>query len=352
MAMSRKRWISLTLATQTRHGRCAGFSALELVVVLAVISIMLGLLMPALLSARARARQATCQNNLRQIGIALESFESAQRRYPAARQSMRTRTGHVNSISAHVLLLPYLDHSNLYEEYDHSEGGHGSSNEPPTSLVNAELLSTPVSVYQCPDDPLGLPRNNYRICGGTSPGQYESIPRDRPGAALQGFRSWQGRFDAQFKDGKSQTAAFAEKLASDREPESFSPWRDLVAVPTVENISLPDDVLRVCSGPIDHAPRHASFGGYTWVLSGYVQTWYNHVLTPNSRIPDCVLGGGASRGPVLSGGTGAYTARSLHPGGVNVLFADGATRFVSDSVDLGIWRAVGTVDGGEVVGDF
>ena len=66
-------------------------------------------------------------------------------------------------------------------------------------------------------------------------------------------------------------------------------------------------------------------------------TLYNHVLSPNSTIPDCYTGHGPK------------TARSLHPGGVNVLFADGSVYFVSNTIDLGLWRSLGTMDGNDIV---
>jgi prepilin-type processing-associated H-X9-DG protein len=101
-----------------------------------------------------------------------------------------------------------------------------------------------------------------------------------------------------------------------------------------------DEVMQTCSGPLDPQWPHFSFGGTTWVLSGPSQTWYNHVLTPNSAIPDCAES---------VDWQGAFTARSLHPGGVNVLFADGSVRFTSSSIDLAVWRALGTINGGETV---
>jgi prepilin-type processing-associated H-X9-DG protein len=69
---------------------------------------------------------------------------------------------------------------------------------------------------------------------------------------------------------------------------------------------------------------------------------YNHVLPPNSRIPDCM----DSTWDHFS--EGAITARSLHAGGVNAVFADGAAKFVADTIDLKVWRALGSINGGEV----
>lgn len=159
--------------------------------------------------------------------------------------------------------------------------------------------------------------------------------------ALQGYRSLLGRRDADFRDGKSNTTAFSERLSGDRDSGHYTPWRDVVSVnPGPPGLLTPNDAMAACRWPVSVAPVHFSFGGTTWALSGYSQTWYNHVLPPNSDTPDCVDGG-----PF---GHGAFTARSLHRGGVNVLFADGSGRFTNESIDLDAWRALGSVAGGEL----
>jgi prepilin-type processing-associated H-X9-DG protein len=152
----------------------------------------------------------------------------------------------------------------------------------------------------------------------------------------RGYRAFHGgRKDSQFVDGKSNTAAFAEKLAGDRNPETLTAWRDATRISDTSMVVGPNDAMTLCQTPVDPADRHYSFGGYTWLLSGYHQTWYNHVLTPNSHIPDCNVG------------NGAVTARSLHPGGVNLLMADGSVHFISASIAMETWRAIGSVDGRE-----
>lgn len=321
-----------------------GFSAIEVLVAIGIISLLVALILPAVASARAAARRVTCSNNLRQIGVALEAFESSERRYPAAVARAATADGRrFNHIAPHVELLPYLDQAALYAEFDRGETGGGIGLDPPTSSKNPHLIDRVVPVFQCPDDPASNPRNNYRICYGTSPWLHETTDNG-PGAAKRGYASLKGRRDGEFTDGKSTTAAFAEKLGGDRNHGSFSPWRDMLGMLTQSgSVVNADDALKMCSMPAPADPPHFSFGGYTWALSGYHTTWYNHVLTPNSRIPDCVN----STSDAMS--MGAFTARSLHPGGVQVLFADGSVRFVSSAIDLPVWRAAGSVAGNEAI---
>ena len=78
-----------------------------------------------------------------------------------------------------------------------------------------------------------------------------------------------------------------------------------------------------------------------------MDTWYNHVLPPNSDVPDCTLAL-----TLIGNSPGAHAARSYHPGCVHVLFGDGAVRPVSNAIDLSVWRAIGTIDGREIVPHF
>lgn len=305
-----------------------------------ILSLLIGLLLPAVQSAREAARRASCQSHLHQIGIALENFHSVRGRFPSASVVSVDSSGRqiTSNLSPHVELLPYLDHKSLYSEYEPEETNAGLDQDPPTSTANSPLLFTPVPVYSCPSDDSSAVRCNYRISAGTSPWLHTSTFVG-PNAALQGFRSTRGRKDAEIIDGKSHTASFAEKLSGDRNPSVYTPWRDLLSVNPVNTFTTPDDAMNGCGQPIAGAPVHFSFGGTTWVLSGYPQTWYNHVLSPNSAIPDCVDG--------TPMGMGAFAARSLHPGGVNVLLLDGQVKFTSARIDLTIWRGLGSIDGGE-----
>lgn len=321
----------------------SGVTIIELLVVLGIVSLLLALLLPAVQVARESARRTACGNHLRQMGIASAAFEASETRYPGgAVKTAPISKVQSNNLSPHVQLLPYLDQQALYDQFDASENGLGVRQDPPSSKVNAALLGRELAIYVCPSDASEGPRCNYRISAGTSPWLHETLPKS-PTGALQGYRTLKGRKDADFPDGKSNTTAFAEKLSGDRDPGRYTPWRDLASVQAGGmGLLTPDDAVKACARPVDKDPKHFSFGGTTWALSGYPQTWYNHVLPPNARIPDCVDGGEPE-------GHGAFTARSLHPGGVNVLFADGSVRFIASSVDLPVWRALGTVAGNETV---
>lgn len=331
-----KRW------SGTRRRCGCGFTTVELLVVIAITSILLSLILPVLQLAKAAARQTACMNNLRQIGIAMGEAEAASGRIPAS-GSQTNLLRYQRSL--HVDLLPFLDQAALFERYNRFEEGHGRTQDPPTSTANGELLSTKVEVFLCPSDPSQVLRNSYRICSGTSPGQHETTDQPTINQSLAGFRSKTGGKVAALKDGRSNTVAFSERVGGDGRPDVYSPWTDIrtLSIKT-HGLRTPSDVTEACDWPSLPDPKHVSFAGSTWVLSGYTQTWYNHILVPNSPISDCTDGGPEANG--------AYTARSFHDGCVNILLADGAVRRASETIDLVVWRALGTVAGDEQVGDF
>lgn len=313
----------------------SGATLLECLIAIGILCILFALVAPAVQQARAAARRTLCSGKLHQLGVAMESFHATNGRYPAGGVLAARSKGRSISKNAapHVHLLPYLDQKPLYDEFNWEELGAGQDGEPPSSTFNAKLINTSIPVFECPSDSSIGPRNNYRISCGTSPGYFE-FGRGTENQALRGFRSLFGRDDNNFVDGKSHTAAFSERVVGDQVPATYTAWRDVLDIPAT-NVRTPDEALVVCRGAVVEPIKHRSFAGATWVLGGYMQSFYNHVVGPNSPIPDCNPEGGS------------IAARSLHVGGVNALFVDGAVHFIGSDIDIRAWRAIGTVDGAE-----
>jgi len=323
----------------------SGFTLIEVLVVLAVIGILVALLAPAVHRVRESARAVDCRQRLHQIGIATESFAATKNRHVPSLIPFRDQQGRTGSQnqSPQLILLPHLDQARIWDQFDQREDGHGLTYDPPTTTYNPDLLALHVAVWECPSDPSGRVRANYRICNGTSPQFHETTSQAGEPWALMGFRNLFGLPDASFRDGKSTTVTFAEKLSGDFDAANFSAYRDTLNVgPLPWTFTTPPDVVRGCQSPVVLPPQHFSFGGHAWFLSGNASTWYNHILPPNSRTPDCVDGKNPN-------GMGAFTARSLHSGGVHALFGDGSTRFVAETIDAAVWAALGTIDGSETV---
>jgi prepilin-type N-terminal cleavage/methylation domain-containing protein len=338
-----------------RHAN-AGFTIIELVVVMALIGILVALLAPALQSTRETVRRTDCQNRLRQLGTALQGYESAQGRFPSLSVPRATpKQGPFGlqdaPLSVCYQLLPFLEQRPLFERVDRDEDGYpGNQSEPPASTVNAAVLQVTIPILQCPSDRGFAGSVSYRSCAGTSPGLYTTPGTPLPNSSRAGFATGAVTRAQNVRDGLSNTAFFSERLLGDQDPSRYSPARDVILNVSGDlnnNFLLPDDAANGCQLPYSAVTQHASFMGATWLFSGYGFTSYNHVLAPNSRTPDCTTGHA-----VAPTGPGAFTARSMHTGGVYLLLGDGAVRFVSEEIGINIWRALGTINGSDVVGDF
>jgi prepilin-type processing-associated H-X9-DG protein len=136
----------------------------------------------------------------------------------------------------------------------------------------------------------------------------------------------------------------SERLRGSGDAQRFEAQRDFTFLPTPPTTA--DATIVRCRRlhELRLAGLGGSFpwGGMNWVSTGLEHTLYNHTMPPNSAIADCV-------DPVGGGMLGPSSARSAHPGGVNVVFGDGSCRFVADVIDLQVWRALATRNGGEAV---
>jgi len=136
------------------------FTLIELLVVIAIIGVLVGLLVPAVQSARSAARRAQCQNNLKQIGIALTSYLSQRNVLP---MSAVAGTGHGNNQSCFLLIMPELDQRPLYSAYNFFVENY--------DLANTTVVGTVISTFLCPETPLStanLPSAQIQQFGGTT----------------------------------------------------------------------------------------------------------------------------------------------------------------------------------------
>lgn len=333
-------------AVRSTHRHCNfGATIVELLTAIGIISLLGAVLLPAVQQVRERARTTSCTNHLRQLITAVHSHETVHQRFPRGDEIWVDEQGRLHpSISIHVHLLPFIERMDLYDRFDFRDLS-ALNGEPPTTLstANTALFHEHVALFVCPSDDAQAGSTNYRSCMGPDPAP--SILNDGPGPFVVG----RDLGPADFRDGLSQTAMLSERVVGDYDVQTHDPWRDVFLVSPPPAYDDRDAWIERCAAGLPVAPLVAShsFLGFAWFRGGPRHTSYNHVLTPNSTIPDC-----AASGPYPDGGPGIYSARSQHPGGVNVALADGSVRFIHEGIEIEIWAAIGTRNGREVVPEF
>ncbi|WP_158633750.1 DUF1559 domain-containing protein [Tautonia sociabilis] len=294
-------------------GVAGGLSLVECLVVVTILGLLAALIIPAVQAAREAARRLGCGNNLRQLGIALNQYAGVFGSYPIDGEHPRS--------SIHVALLPFLDQGPLAE----------------TLADQATAVVPQLSSFLCPSDavPLAEPGVTWTSYAGN-----HGVGVQRHGYnGIYGLAGGRPVGPGSVTDGLSSTIALSEWCLGDTTPEARDPKRTLFHTPV--RLDRPEDLDRfaeACRGIDTKTARvnhHAK--GLDWTWSEFGHTFYNHTLSPNQ--PSCLNGTGYQ--------IGAWTAGSMHPGGVNCAFADGHVRLVKDTIDVLTWRALGSRDGGE-----
>jgi prepilin-type N-terminal cleavage/methylation domain-containing protein/prepilin-type processing-associated H-X9-DG protein len=334
-----------------------GFTLIELLVVIAIIAVLIALLLPAVQGAREAARRAQCTNNLKQVGLSLMNYESTNSVLPPAfvGAGNGNTVAWTNGWSALSRALPYLEQNSLS-----NSANFAIWKEDPT---NTTTIGLTINAFLCPSDPktqaflhdYGLAgTNSYGVCqgdwfvwGGFS-GPYN-------GAA---FSTNQARRLAEFTDGTSQSMFAAEVKCSQASANckaalSLIQSQSNVPPPTADPFTVAPE-YNTCNPSLVGSAQfefHTEWSDGNVHASGFTTAWPPNKLilgTASWNLGlDLDLNGinQESGGPTFA----AITSRSYHPGGVNVLFGDGGVRFVKSTVNGWTWRALGTINGGEVV---
>jgi prepilin-type N-terminal cleavage/methylation domain-containing protein/prepilin-type processing-associated H-X9-DG protein len=316
-----------------------GFTLVELLVVIAIIAVLIGLLLPAVQKVREAANRARCQNNLKQIGIALHTYHAANNQFPPGTQVMVNFTDAEWPYFLHYL-LPYVEQDNYYQAI----GGPNFTPGKPWLVPNtwpASVNGKTVSTYLCPSDGMAkvstpfngantfqMFKSNYLgIFSGTSD-QHQwgnNYPVTQRALFAMGKDRAVGVSDV--FDGTSNTMAVAEYLTGVNTQDirgciyTNRAGAQFLYVTLTPNSTSPDDLL--------------DYTGFC------LSTEQNN--QPALNLP-CVPDGGAS-----GGGNNYAGSRSRHPGGVNVLLLDGDVRFVSNGVSPVAWQRLGYIRDGQTV---
>jgi len=321
--------------------RRRGFTLIELLVVIAIIAILIALLLPAVQAAREAARRMSCRNNLKQIGLALHNYQETNNLYPPGGVYPGGGTG--DSWSVHARILPYLEQANLESLID---WGLGYKSQPVVTRTRVEIYLCPSEVNDKarPDGDL----THYPLSYGANYGSWH-VYDPNTGAGSDGmFFPNSGIRPRDITDGLTQTMAFAEVKA----------YTAYLRDGGVQNGgAMPGDPSQV-SGLGGNFKTNS--GHTEWVDARVHQTGFTTVFGPNTVVPH--TDGGTSfnvdynsnrEGKTADKVTyAAVTARSYHPGIVNVLLMDGSVRGISENINRATWRALGTRNNGELVGEY
>lgn len=317
-----------------------GHTLVEMLVAIAIAGLLISIFLPAVQASRESMRQTQCASNLRQLGLGLHAFESSHGHFPYTGSS--PKKGRM-ALSPHVSILQVVD-SRLFQRIDQQDTGVDLCEKPTTTNAsNLRLLKSSVPIFHCPSDSQVAGATNYRANLGVRPNLFRrSVLCPDPLNGRGAFEVFREVKTNEFKDGLSCTVMMSEKVIGDGRSEAFSEFVDRVLITggfCGNWGALIPNCLAASAGVGSQV--HASFAGHNWMYGGMNSTWYDHILPPNIAMPDC------SASPLQGfsgGGRGFYSARSFHRDGVNSLIADGSAKFVSNSIDLRVWRAVGTRD--------
>jgi prepilin-type N-terminal cleavage/methylation domain-containing protein len=370
-----KKRFSTQLPDRARRG---GFTLIELLVVIAIIAVLVSLLLPAVQQAREAARRSQCKNNLKQIVLGAHNFESSYSYLPS---SLRPPSAGSVRFSVLTLLLPYLDQSNIYNQYNQSINWSVTTNIP--------LSQTVIPAFNCPSDPLagaldGVPdtpsawaqntaaSTAYSPIYGISPLVYSSgltnlaqpalytdpatvfappalsyvpgfFPKNATVDPTTGAHGKPGKKFRDVIDGLSNTLAIAESAGRPAVFQKSQQWG-----------SLPGD--RVNAGGWSRPASDIMIYGEKPDGSDLLGTTAINATNGRDIGPNDPTYGSASYpytvAPYAFGVNGTSSPFAFHAGGAHFALGDGSVRFINASISFNTFISLATPNGGEVIGDY
>lgn len=368
-----------------RRLRKPAFTLVELLVVIAIIGVLVGLLLPAVQTAREAARRSSCTNNLKQVALATQNFQDAKRQLPAISggSCCWPNLNNQGRRSAYVDLLPFIEEASMFERIQ--AGGSGIPAGGPAGYSSWAVWNTAPQMLRCPSDSASVARNpagfNYVLCLGDATGRHSSGQQSTNANRYQMARglwamatytgSTQATSGVRYKDctdGLSKTLLLSERVR---------PAVDITAANQGRQAGLTSDgSIRVKAGIAVRDPNTCRTlgsdtypAGETYKITSQIR-WtdgaaenigFTAHLPPNSA--SCSASAAGSVDPQNSQWM-SLSATSEHPGGVTVAFGDGAVKFVVDYISVttansgavntsgtpstySIWGSLGSRSGGE-----
>jgi prepilin-type N-terminal cleavage/methylation domain-containing protein/prepilin-type processing-associated H-X9-DG protein len=304
----------------------AGFTLVELLVVIAIIGTLVGLLLPAVQAARESARRTTCSNRLKQLSLALHNYHSARNAFPAGAKSNLIVTssttcftkadGTAGTVASDqfapwsVMLLPFNDEQSRYDSYDQTKTFGTCKVD--TTAGNFSKQFLPNANFQCPSDPLSrgsVCNTNYLACMGGGTGSSDFVCTQSRGGFYQNgifFNNSQTKLK-DLTDGSMYVVLLGETIYVSHTDyltqQAFASW---------------DSSYRAFTGAQGPSSTCATEKGINSSTLNPTTSGYSTIAATTSN-----------------------TFGSQHQGGAQFAFADGAVRFIGESISLTIYRNLG-----------
>jgi prepilin-type N-terminal cleavage/methylation domain-containing protein/prepilin-type processing-associated H-X9-DG protein len=299
-----------------RKQQPSGFTLIELLVVIAIIGILIAMLVPAVQKVREAAARAHCQNNLKQIGIAIHAYESAHKGFPPCR--VNNPPAPFSAKMQHTwapFLFPYIEQLGLQNQYNFNVN-FDNTTDTSKGTTNSEVIKAQPLLFLCPSAPggrkqqgttpdLGVTDYSPTVSVTLSPFVTVTLPAADP-AFLRGVLGQNVHRRVAFvTDGTSNTMAFAEDAGR---PQTWEMGKRVAP---------------------DHPPqppgKRASIGGWAQPSNLINIIGLNPAIAaPANNFP----------GPCAVNCGNGEDVYSFHPGGAHILMTDGAVRFLSASATL------------------
>ncbi len=328
----------MLLASSSKH-QPRGFTLIELLVVVAIIGILAGLLLPAVQAAREASRRLQCASNFKQVGLALLNYDSTYGSFPIGRTGLYYQypSADPNRRTWVLSMMPFVEEVNKFNAFNFGLSFY--------EIENSTVVRSQVSIFQCPSDRPGIqepespvPRFKGNLAANWGNSHYfQGEPKrgalgPNPFTGPLGTVSFTGapfagnicKNVSHFIDGTSSTLLVGEVIVGQNRPAGTTPY-----------------------GAYDHRGDI-----YNDDRNGSMFMTYT---PPNSSIPDqqgdpVYCGNGLANNPPCNDQNPCFNAsRSRHPGGVHALFGDGSARFFKDSINVDVWRALGSPAGKETI---
>ncbi len=308
------------------------FTLIELLVVITIIGVLLALVLPAVQAAREAARRAQCAGNLKQIGLAVQQYQSAHGSFPPGNvlKAFGFCPGGANLQSDDganwaIAILPYIEQKALYQSYDFA-----AYNESPP---NRQVREAFVGMYACPSD---------------SDASSPAVPGGGPASASQGnipympgsYRAMSGRSDGKrYLDSAEDVATY---------PKS---WRGPIHVIGVLGFSTESsanvrdgmsNTLLVGESTTSTSSEQRTFWAYSYAYFSLSAATAGQGRTLLGDYSQCVAAGGTGKEKPCKRGWGSF-----HPGGLHFVLCDGSVHFLDSTIDIQLFADLATIAGGE-----